>query len=209
MCLETCPTQQWLRKQLKGQVDKLGQTNLTKWDFLKGCTPVRFKYSVSSGQVCVYLTQPKPKPLFNDETVHFCVSWAGEDPSPERDGDVRDWFTLGRRSSSRDTATEVTYPKRLVQQIESEEETAHGHLDTRVTNSTIDTSVSWDLRVFTPIFTFNQLLRSRCSCLWPLGELLQTYSLIKKPPPCSTYDNPDLFQGLCGVRLVLSLQFSL
>lgn len=53
-----------------------------------------------------------------------------------------DRFTPAVRTDSGDTAAEVTYPKRLVQQIVSEEEMAHDHLDTRVKNSTGDTSVS-------------------------------------------------------------------
>lgn len=65
---------------------------------------------------------------------------SGEDPSPEEDRDVWDWFSLGRRRDGRDTSSEVTYPKRLVHQPQSEEEMAHGKLDTRVKNTTIATS---------------------------------------------------------------------
>lgn len=53
-----------------------------------------------------------------------------------------DWFTPAGQSGGGDTATEVTHPKRLVQQIESSEEMAHDHLDTRVKNSTRNTLVS-------------------------------------------------------------------
>lgn len=69
------------------------------------------------------------------------VLHAGEDRSPVQDGGMWDRFTPAGWADSGDTATEVTYPKRLVQQIESEEEMAHDHLDTRVKNSTGDTSV--------------------------------------------------------------------
>ncbi|XP_051243739.1 disintegrin and metalloproteinase domain-containing protein 11-like isoform X1 [Dicentrarchus labrax] len=65
---------------------------------------------------------------------------SGADRSPVQDGGMWDWFTLAGRPGSGDTATKITYPKRLVQQIESEEEMAHDHLDTRVKNSTGDTS---------------------------------------------------------------------
>lgn len=58
------------------------------------------------------------------------------------DGGLWDWLTPAGWANSRDTSTEVTYPKRLVQQIESEEEMTHDHLDTRAENSTGDTSVS-------------------------------------------------------------------
>lgn len=70
------------------------------------------------------------------------VLHAGVDRSPAQDGDMWDWFTPVGRPDNRDTATEVTYPKRLVQQIESEEEMAHDYLDTRVKNSTGEASVS-------------------------------------------------------------------
>ncbi|KAF0033038.1 hypothetical protein F2P81_015328 [Scophthalmus maximus] len=52
-----------------------------------------------------------------------------------------DWFAPPGGPGGGDTAAadEVTRPRRLVQQIESEEETAHRHLDTRVKNSTADT----------------------------------------------------------------------
>lgn len=70
------------------------------------------------------------------------VLHAGEDRNPVQDGGMWDWFTPAGWADSGDAATEVTYPKRLVQQIESEEEMAHDHLDTRVKNGTGDTSVS-------------------------------------------------------------------
>lgn len=58
-----------------------------------------------------------------------------------QDGGLWDWFTPDSTAAA--AATEVTYPKRLVQQIDSVEEMAHDHLDTRVKNGTGDTSVSW------------------------------------------------------------------
>lgn len=61
-----------------------------------------------------------------------------------QDGGIWDWFTPAGWADGRGAAaTEVTYPKRLVQQIDSAEEIAHDHLDTRVKNGTGDTSVSW------------------------------------------------------------------
>ncbi|CAG13275.1 unnamed protein product [Tetraodon nigroviridis] len=60
-----------------------------------------------------------------------------------KDGGVWDWFSPAGWAGGRSAAAEVTYPTRLVQQIDSEEETAHLHLETRVKNSTGDTSVSW------------------------------------------------------------------
>lgn len=66
----------------------------------------------------------------------------GADWSSVQDASIWDWFTPVGRGDDRDTAAEITYPKRLVQQIESEEEMAHGHLDTRVKTSTGGTSVS-------------------------------------------------------------------
>uniref|UniRef100_A0A7N8XE80 Disintegrin and metalloproteinase domain-containing protein 11-like n=2 Tax=Mastacembelus armatus TaxID=205130 RepID=A0A7N8XE80_9TELE len=68
----------------------------------------------------------------------FTVS--GVDSSSVQDGDMWDWFTPVGRQDSQDTATEVTYPKRLVQQIESEDEMAHGYLGTRVKNITGEAS---------------------------------------------------------------------
>lgn len=62
--------------------------------------------------------------------------------SLEQDGGIWDWFTPAGQSDSEDTASKIVYPKRLVQQIESEEEMAHDHLDTRVKNSTGNTLVS-------------------------------------------------------------------
>lgn len=53
-----------------------------------------------------------------------------------------DWFAPARWAERGDTAAEVTYPKRLVQQIESEEELAHDRLDTRAKNDSGETSVS-------------------------------------------------------------------
>lgn len=67
---------------------------------------------------------------------------AGVDRNPLQDGDMWDWFTPVGRPDTRDAATQVTYPKRLVQQIESEEEMAHDYLDTRVKNSSGEASVS-------------------------------------------------------------------
>ncbi|XP_031723650.1 disintegrin and metalloproteinase domain-containing protein 11-like isoform X2 [Anarrhichthys ocellatus] len=64
---------------------------------------------------------------------------SGVDSSPAPDGGIWDWFTPTGQPDSGDTAPKVTYPKRLVQQIQSEEEMAHDHLDTRVKNSTGNT----------------------------------------------------------------------
>ncbi|XP_047427587.1 disintegrin and metalloproteinase domain-containing protein 11-like isoform X2 [Mugil cephalus] len=61
---------------------------------------------------------------------------SGVDRSPVQDGGMWGWFISRGRPDSGDI--EVTYPKRLVQQIESEEEMAHDFLDTRVKNSTGD-----------------------------------------------------------------------
>ncbi|XP_029692453.1 disintegrin and metalloproteinase domain-containing protein 11-like isoform X1 [Takifugu rubripes] len=66
---------------------------------------------------------------------------SGERWSPVQDGGIWDWFTPAGWADGRGAAaTEVTYPKRLVQQIDSAEEMAHDHLDTRVKNGTGDTS---------------------------------------------------------------------
>ncbi|CDQ90677.1 unnamed protein product [Oncorhynchus mykiss] len=61
-----------------------------------------------------------------------------------RDASLWDWFSPEERGDSSDIAAEVTYPKRLVQQMESKEEMSHGYLDTRVKNTTGGTSVSID-----------------------------------------------------------------
>lgn len=47
------------------------------------------------------------------------------------DGGAWDPFPPGRWAQSGDSASEVAYPKRLVQQSESGEELAHDRLDTR------------------------------------------------------------------------------
>lgn len=60
-----------------------------------------------------------------------------------QDGGIRDWFTPG--GAANDGAAEVSFPKRLVQQIDSEEEMAHDHLDTRVKDGAGDASVSREL----------------------------------------------------------------
>lgn len=64
---------------------------------------------------------------------------SGVDRNLEQDGSMWDWFAPVGRADSGDTATEIIYPKRLVQQIKSEEEMAHDYLGTRVKNSTGDT----------------------------------------------------------------------
>uniref|UniRef100_A0A3P8NEE4 ADAM metallopeptidase domain 11 n=1 Tax=Astatotilapia calliptera TaxID=8154 RepID=A0A3P8NEE4_ASTCA len=64
---------------------------------------------------------------------------SGVDRNLEQDGSMWDWFAPVGRAESGDTATEIIYPKRLVQQIKSEEEMAHDYLGTRVKNSTGDT----------------------------------------------------------------------
>uniref|UniRef100_A0A8C7K9Y9 Peptidase M12B propeptide domain-containing protein n=1 Tax=Oncorhynchus kisutch TaxID=8019 RepID=A0A8C7K9Y9_ONCKI len=53
-----------------------------------------------------------------------------------RDASLWDWFSPEERGDSSDIAVEVAYPKRLVQQMESEEEMSHGYLDTRMKNTT-------------------------------------------------------------------------
>ncbi|KAF7657761.1 hypothetical protein LDENG_00022170 [Lucifuga dentata] len=63
---------------------------------------------------------------------------SGVNRSPMQDGNMWDWFSPVGQTDSGDTVT-VTYPKRLLQQIETEEEMAHGYLDTRVKNCTRDT----------------------------------------------------------------------
>ncbi|KAJ0001136.1 hypothetical protein NQD34_006156 [Periophthalmus magnuspinnatus] len=86
---------------------------------------------------------------------------SGEEPSPEEDGDVRTWFSLGRRRDSGDSSSEVTYPKRLVQHAETEDEMVHRRLDTRINNSSIDTSpvhlaqTSFQLEAFGQVFTLD------------------------------------------------------
>ncbi|KAG7220617.1 hypothetical protein INR49_017871, partial [Caranx melampygus] len=59
-----------------------------------------------------------------------------------QDGGMWDWFTPDGwpDSGGASMATEITYPKRLVQQIKSEEEMAHERLDTRVRNGSGDSS---------------------------------------------------------------------
>lgn len=62
-----------------------------------------------------------------------------------QDGGLWGWFSPAGWADGGPTAAaaEVAYPKRLVQQIDSEEEMAHERLETGVKNSTGDTSVSW------------------------------------------------------------------
>lgn len=76
-----------------------------------------------------------------------------------------DWFTPDGwpDSGGASMATEITYPKRLVQQIKSEEEMAHERLDTRVRNGSGDSSVSC---VF--VFTLKHL-KSGSVCVWRPG----------------------------------------
>ena len=73
-----------------------------------------------------------------------CCAGAGEPGNPVQDGGLWDWFSPVGWADRGDHTSEVTYPKRLVQQIESEEELAHDRLDTRVKNSSGDTSVSFN-----------------------------------------------------------------
>ncbi|XP_020560791.2 disintegrin and metalloproteinase domain-containing protein 11 [Oryzias latipes] len=63
---------------------------------------------------------------------------SGVDRSALQDGDMWDWFAPPGRLDAGDS--EITFPKRLVQQIESEEEMAHDFLDTRVKNSSKDST---------------------------------------------------------------------
>ncbi|XP_028979635.1 disintegrin and metalloproteinase domain-containing protein 11 isoform X3 [Esox lucius] len=60
---------------------------------------------------------------------------AGGGKSLARDASVWDWFSPKERGDGSENAAEVTYPKRLLQQMESEEEIAHSYLDTRVQNT--------------------------------------------------------------------------
>ncbi|CAB1431391.1 unnamed protein product [Pleuronectes platessa] len=69
---------------------------------------------------------------------------SGVDRSPAQDGGMWGWFTPAGRPDSGDTAAEITHPKWLVQQTESEEEVAQDFFDTRVKNSTGDTRL-WQL----------------------------------------------------------------
>lgn len=99
-------------------------------------------------------------PCFAQPTAHpqacverlLVVLHAGVGGSPGQDGDMWDWFTPVGWPDSRDAATEVTYPTRLVQQIKSEEEMAHDYLDTRVKNSTGEASVSCPTEKKTHLF---------------------------------------------------------
>lgn len=105
------------------------------------CSLHHYQVQFRRAQVCHYLAKPSARPQAFVESVPV-VLHAGVDRSPVQDGGMWDWFTPAEQPDSGDTATKVTYPKRLVQQIESEEEMAHDHLDTRVKNNTGDTSVS-------------------------------------------------------------------
>lgn len=73
---------------------------------------------------------------------------AGVDRSALQDGGMWDWFAPPGRLDAGDS--EITYPKRLVQQIESEEEMAHDFLDTRVKNSSRSSTVSFWISVNSP-----------------------------------------------------------
>lgn len=97
-----------------------------------------------------YFAQPTAHPQACVECVPV-VLHAGVGRSPGQDGDMWDWFTPVGWPDSRDTATEVTYPTRLVQQIESAEEMAHDYLDTRVKNSTGEASVSCHMEKNPPV----------------------------------------------------------
>uniref|UniRef100_A0A3Q3D662 ADAM metallopeptidase domain 11 n=1 Tax=Hippocampus comes TaxID=109280 RepID=A0A3Q3D662_HIPCM len=69
------------------------------------------------------------------------VCLPGANGSPGQDGTTWDRSSWsGQRAEASDTAAQVTYPKRLVQRTESEQEMVHGHLDTRVKNNTQHTS---------------------------------------------------------------------
>ncbi|XP_072298977.1 disintegrin and metalloproteinase domain-containing protein 11-like [Eucyclogobius newberryi] len=86
---------------------------------------------------------------------------SGEDPSPDEDGDVWGWFSLGRRRDSGDTSSEVTYPKRLVRHARTEDEAVHGRLDTRINSGAADAppvhlaQSSFQLRAFGRSFTLD------------------------------------------------------
>ncbi|XP_056144361.1 disintegrin and metalloproteinase domain-containing protein 11-like [Lampris incognitus] len=57
-----------------------------------------------------------------------------------QDAAAWDWLAPPGLHDGGDTAAQVTYPERLVQRVESQEEMAHRHLDTRVKSSTGDAS---------------------------------------------------------------------
>lgn len=65
-----------------------------------------------------------------------------------------DWFAPSGRQDVWETATEITFPKRLVQQTQSEEEMAHDFLTTLARNSSGDSLVSWDCQTNFP-FAFS------------------------------------------------------
>lgn len=98
-------------------------------------------FSIAQAQVCHFTFL---SPLHTCKCPCCTVPPVGVDRTPVQDGDggIWDWFTPAGRPNGEDATTEVTYPKRLVQQIRSEEEMAHGFLDTRVKNDTGDTLVS-------------------------------------------------------------------
>ncbi|XP_030649825.1 disintegrin and metalloproteinase domain-containing protein 11-like [Chanos chanos] len=61
----------------------------------------------------------------------------GSSSSSPKDASVWDWFfPMEQQGESQVVADEVTHPQRLLQQRDSSKETTHGHLGTRVRNST-------------------------------------------------------------------------
>ncbi|XP_061079560.1 disintegrin and metalloproteinase domain-containing protein 11-like isoform X2 [Conger conger] len=72
--------------------------------------------------------------LFAAVSARFAVT--GWKRSGRRDANIWNWEALEDRGEHGTAAEEVTKPKRLLQQMDSEGEIIHGHLDTRVKNDT-------------------------------------------------------------------------
>ncbi|XP_064171016.1 disintegrin and metalloproteinase domain-containing protein 11-like isoform X3 [Anguilla rostrata] len=72
--------------------------------------------------------------LFAAVSARFAVT--GWKRSGRRDASAWNWEALENRGKRGSAAEEVTKPKRLLQQMDSEGEIIHGHLDTRVKNDT-------------------------------------------------------------------------
>lgn len=94
----------------------------------------------------------------------------GEDISPVQDdeGGVWDLFPPAWWAQSRDSAQEVAYPKRLVQQVQSGEELAHDRLDTRAKSAggaqpSVSLSIDQNCSRNLPIGRGNMFARSRAT----------------------------------------------
>ncbi|KAJ7992329.1 hypothetical protein DPEC_G00277400 [Dallia pectoralis] len=89
----------------------------------------------------------------------LAVSGGGQ--SSVRDARLWDRFPPRERGDAGETAAEVTRPRRLLRQIESEDEIAHSYLDTRVKKSTEDPSplhlaqTSFQVEAFGQTFTLD------------------------------------------------------